>query len=37
MLSFFSQKYHLQILVENIKDRENSDFFNEKAFCAMIS
>ena len=35
--SITSKEYHLEILVENIKNWQSYDFFSEKTFCAMIS
>ena len=35
--SITAKEYHLQILVEYIKNWQSYDFFNEKAFCLMIS
>ena len=34
--SITSKEYHLQILIENIKNWQSYDFFIDKAFCAMI-
>ena len=35
--SITSKEYHLHILVENIKNWQSYDFFNEKDFCEVIS
>ena len=34
--SITSKEYRCQILVENIKNEQSYDFFNEKAFCEMF-